>query len=117
MSDHFDEGFAPLTTGMTFGRTSCSDFIGSLRGQSEMVLHGMSSDPHNGVNSLDLILIRLQWRKTGNLFAMFSQMDVLSYMNYYLRINGVRVSIRFPMVINRRLTKSEVLTVLGVGYI
>ena len=33
-----------------------SDFIGSLRGQSEMTLNGMSSDPHNGVNSLDLIL-------------------------------------------------------------
>ena len=29
-----------------------SDFIGLLRGQSEMTLNGMSSDPHNGINSL-----------------------------------------------------------------
>ena len=47
--------FAPLATGPNFGS---SDFIGSLRGQSEMTLNGMSSDPHNGVNSLDLILMR-----------------------------------------------------------
>ena len=43
--------FVPLASGPNFGR---SDFIGLLRGQSEM-----SSDPHNGVNSLDLILMRL----------------------------------------------------------
>ena len=48
--------FAPLATRPKFGS---SDFIGSLRGQSEMTLNGMSSDPHNGVNSLDLILMRL----------------------------------------------------------
>ena len=36
-----------------------SDFIGSLRVQSEITLNGMSLDQHNGVNSLDLILIRL----------------------------------------------------------
>ena len=46
--------FAPLGTGPDFGS---SDFIGSLRGQSE---NGMLSDPHNGVNSLDLILMRLK---------------------------------------------------------
>ena len=40
-----------LATGPNFGS---SDFTGSLRGQSE--LNGMSSDPHKGVNSLDLIL-------------------------------------------------------------
>ena len=43
-------------TGPNFGS---SDFIVSLRCQSEMTLNGMSSDPHNGVNSLDLILMRL----------------------------------------------------------
>ena len=48
--------FAPLATGPNFGS---SDFIGSLRGQSEMTLNGMSSGPHNGVKSLDLILMRL----------------------------------------------------------
>ena len=48
--------FAPLATGPNFGS---SYFIGSLRGQSEMTLNGMSSDPHNGVNSLDLILATL----------------------------------------------------------
>ena len=48
--------FAPLATGPSFGST---DFIGSLRGHSEMTLNGMSSDPHNGVNSLDPILMRL----------------------------------------------------------
>ena len=42
--------FAPFATGPNLGS---SDFIGSLRGQSEMTLNGMSSDPHNGVNSLD----------------------------------------------------------------
>ena len=46
--------FAPLATGPNFGS---SDFTGSLRGQSE--LNGMSSDPHKGVNSLDLIWICL----------------------------------------------------------
>ena len=46
--------FAPLATGPNFGSR---DFIGSLRGQSEMTLNGMSSDTHNGMNSLDLILI------------------------------------------------------------
>ena len=44
------------TDGPNFGS---SDFIGSLRGQSEMTLNGMLSDPHSGVNSLDLILIRM----------------------------------------------------------
>ena len=48
--------FAPLATGPNFGS---SNFIGSLRGQSEMTLNGMSSDPHNGVISLTLILMRL----------------------------------------------------------
>ena len=48
--------FAPLATGPNFGS---SDFIGSLRGQTEMTLNGMSSDPHNGMNSLDLIVMRL----------------------------------------------------------
>ena len=52
--------FAPLATGSNFGS---SYFIGSLRGQSEMTLNGMSSDPHNGVNSLDLILMRLLCRE------------------------------------------------------
>ena len=36
-----------------------SYIIGSLRGQSEITINAMSSDPHNGVNSLDLILMRL----------------------------------------------------------
>ena len=48
--------FAPFATGPNFGS---SDFIGSLRGQSEMILNGMLSNPPNGVNSLDLILMRL----------------------------------------------------------
>ena len=43
-------------TGPNFGS---SDFIGSLRGQSEMALNGMSSDPRNRVDNLDLILMRL----------------------------------------------------------
>ena len=48
--------FAPLASGPNFGS---SDFIGSLRGQSKMTLNGMSSDPYNKVNSLDMILMRL----------------------------------------------------------
>ena len=48
--------FALLATGPNFGR---SDFIGLSRGQSEMTVNGMSSYPHNRVNSLDLILMRL----------------------------------------------------------
>ena len=48
--------FAPLATGLNSGS---SGFIESLRGQSEMTLNWMSSDPHNGENSLDLILMRL----------------------------------------------------------
>ena len=48
--------FAPLATGPNFGS---SDFIDSLGGQFEKTLSGMSSDPHNEVNSLDLILMRL----------------------------------------------------------
>ena len=48
--------FAPLATGPNFGS---SDFIGSLRGQSEMTHNRMLSDPYNGVNSSDLILMRL----------------------------------------------------------
>ena len=47
----------PLATEQNFGS---SNFIGSLRGQSEMTLNRISSDPHNRVNSLDLILMRLQ---------------------------------------------------------
>ena len=53
--------FAPLATGPNFGN---SDFIGSLRSQSEMILNWMSSDPHNGVNSLDLIFMRLNVQLT-----------------------------------------------------
>ena len=49
--------FAPLATGPNFGS---SGIIGSLSGQSEMSLNGRSSDPHNRVNSLDLILMRLR---------------------------------------------------------
>ena len=48
--------FAPLATGLNFGS---SDSIGSLKGQSEMTLNRMLSDPNNTVNSLDLILMRL----------------------------------------------------------
>ena len=48
--------FVPLTTGPNCGS---SDFIGLLKGQSEMTLNGMWSDPNNAVNSLDLILMRL----------------------------------------------------------
>ena len=36
--------FAPWTTGSKFGS---SEFIGSLKGQSEMTLNGMLSDPNN----------------------------------------------------------------------
>ena len=50
ITPHVTLHFAPLATGQNFER---SDFIGLLRGQSEMTLNGMSSDPHNGVNSLD----------------------------------------------------------------
>ena len=54
--------FAPLATGPNFGS---SDSIGSLKGQSEMTLNGMSSE----VNSLDLILMRLvaAWDRTCDL--------------------------------------------------
>ena len=38
--------FAPLATGPKFGS---SDSTGSLKGQSEMTLNGMSSDPNNAV--------------------------------------------------------------------
>ena len=38
--------FAPLATSPNFGS---SDSIGSLKGQSEMTLNGMSSDPNNAV--------------------------------------------------------------------
>ena len=48
--------FAPFATGPNFGS---SDFIGSLRGQSEMALNGMLSDPRNRVDNLDLVLMRL----------------------------------------------------------
>ena len=47
--------FEPFATGPNFGS---SDSIGSLIGESEMTLSGMSSDPNNAVNSLDLILTR-----------------------------------------------------------
>ena len=47
--------FVPLATGLNFGS---SDSIGSLKGQSEVTLSGMSSDPNNAVNSLGLILMR-----------------------------------------------------------
>ena len=50
--------FAPLATRPNFGSR---DFIGSLRGQAEITLCWMSSDPHNGVYSLDLILMRLSF--------------------------------------------------------
>ena len=56
VTSHVTLRFAPLTTGPNFGS---SDFIGSLRGQFEMTLNRMSSDPHKGVDSLDLILMRL----------------------------------------------------------
>ena len=55
--------FAPLATGPNFGS---SDFIGSLGGQSEMTHNLMSLDPHNGVNSLDLILMRLRRKRAGS---------------------------------------------------
>ena len=48
--------FTPLATRPNFGS---SNFIGSLRGQSEVTLSEISLDPHNGVNSLDLVLMRL----------------------------------------------------------
>ena len=38
--------FAPSATGPKFGS---SDSIGSLKGQSEITLNGMSSDPNNAV--------------------------------------------------------------------
>ena len=38
--------FAPLATSPNFGS---SDSIGSLKGQSELTLSGMSSDPNNAV--------------------------------------------------------------------
>ena len=56
VTSHVTLRFAPLATETNFGS---SDFIGSLRGKSEMTLNGMSSDPHNRVNSLDLSLMRL----------------------------------------------------------
>ena len=56
ITSHVTLRFSPLTIGPNFGS---SVFIGSLRGQFEMTLNRMSSDPHNGVNSLDLILTRL----------------------------------------------------------
>ena len=50
--------FTPLAAGPNFGN---SDFIGLLRDQSEMTHNRMSSDPHNGVNSLDLNLMGLRY--------------------------------------------------------
>ena len=44
--------FAPLATGPNFG---------TLKGQSEMTRNGMSSDLNKVVNSLDLILKRLNF--------------------------------------------------------
>ena len=52
--------FTPLAIGLNFGS---SDSIGSLKGQAEMTLNRMSSDPNNAANSLDLILMRLSWTK------------------------------------------------------
>ena len=50
-----------VTSNFTFHAIGyrANDSIGSLKGQSEMTLNGMSLDPNNAVNSLDLILMRL----------------------------------------------------------
>ena len=48
--------FLSLATRLNF---ESSNFIGSLRGQSEVTLNGMSSDPHKRMNILGLILMRL----------------------------------------------------------
>ena len=49
-------GFAPLATGPNFGS---SDSIGSLKGQAEMTLKAMSSDPNNAVKQFRSDLMRL----------------------------------------------------------